>query len=650
MKITKTWHLFAPNVWAPVEVCAATVHLDAADAETPVGSLLATVDESLPERAELFPAPIAPEPPGPAGLVELLGQVALTLQAIARGPAGRFLLARAAADDAGSTLVIEARDPVLVVDCLEAAAAMLETLRVGGRPAAAAIRDQLVDRADDVCLGPSTMLIVDAAAARGIPWRRLGDLSLVQFGHGRRQRRIWTAETDQTPAIAEAISRDKQLTRQLLAAAGVPVPRGMLVESAAEAWRAAEAVSLPVVVKPLHGNHGRGVFLELTDRAGVEQAYAEAVAESRPGAAVVVEEHIPGIEHRLLVVGERMVACARGEHLHVSGDGRRTITALINAQLNNDPRRGRTETLPNKTIETDPGVRAELARQGLGPDSIPAAGRRVLVKRIGSHGPDVTDLVHPEIARIAVRAARTLGLDVAGIDLVATDVALPPVPQAARICEVNAGPQLLIHAQPSAGPPRPVGAEIVATLFAAGETGRIPVVALLGCRDADLPAMLAGRLEDAGLTAAVTGPAGKWIAGQRCSTADHATPAAARDALVAPDIDLLVCALDWQSIAAAGLPVDLIDLLVLGSLPERTAAAAGATVDDVVRLLVAAVPASGMIVCDAAPAWAADHARRGLADVVDAAALPGAGDLAARLTAVVMPRPDAPRRADAILR
>lgn len=649
MKISKTWHLFAPNVWATVEVCAATVHLDAADEETPAGSLLAAVDACLPERAGLFPAPI-----GPACLVELLGQVALTLQAIARSPAGRLLHVRPAAADAGATLVIEARDPVLVVDCLDAAAAMLDAVRAGGRPPAEALRADLVDRADDVCLGPSTMLIVDAAAARGIPWRRLGDLSLVQFGHGRRQRRIWTAETDRTPAIAEAISRNKQLTRQLLAAAGVPVPRGMLAASAAEAWRAAEAVGLPVVVKPLHGNHGRGVFLELGDRAGVEQAYAEAVAESHPGAAVVVEEHIPGIEHRLLVVGERMVACARGEHLHVTGDGRRTIAALIDAQLNNDPRRGRTETLPNKTIEPDAGVCAELARQGLGPDSIPEAGRRVLVKRIGSHGPDVTDLVHPEIARIAVRAARTLGLDVAGIDLVATDITLPPGPQTARICEVNAGPQLLIHAQPSAGPPRPVGDEIVATLFAAGATGRIPVVALVGCRDADLPAMLSSHLEAAGLTTAVTCASGKWVAGMNCSTADHATPAAARDALVAPDIDVLICELDWRSVAAAGLPTDQIDLLALGPLPDRTAAASAATVLDVVGLLVAAVPASGMIVLDDAPPWAVEHARRGLAGMVDAAALRGAGDHAARLAEIVASFPDAPtatpRRADAVLR
>ena len=636
MQISATRHLWAPNVWAAVEVCVATVRVDQAELAAPSTGRLDAVDAGLAERSELFPPPAS----GAAGLVELLGQLALTLQAIARGPAGRFLHVGGTAHSDVFQLAVEARDPVLVVDCLNAAAELLDTIRSGRQPAIDDVRARLVTRADDVCLGPSTMLIVEAAAARGIPWRRLGDLSLVQFGHGRRQRRIWTAETDRTPAIAEAISRNKELTRQLLAAAGVPVPRGMLAESAAEAWRAAETLGLPVVVKPLHGNHGRGVFLELRDRAGVEQAFSEATAESRPGAAVVVEEHIPGVEHRLLVVGERMIACARGEHLHVTGDGRRTIAALVEKQLNTDPRRGRAETLPNKTIEFDPSVRAELARQGLGPDSIPADGRRVLVKRIGSHGPDVTDLVHPEIAGIAVRAARTLGLDVAGIDLVATDVATPPGPQGARICEVNAGPQLLIHAQPSAGPPRPVGAEIVATLFAAGETGRIPLVAVVGCRAADLPVAVARRLEGAGLTTAVTCRAGKWVAGRCCSTAAHASPAAARDALVAPDIDLLVCELDWESVAAEGLPTERIDLLVLGPLPDRDAAAAcGTTVADVVRLLVAAVPAAGTIGIDGAAPWTADAARQGAASTLDVVTLPGADDAAGQLATVLIPSP-----------
>ena len=632
MKISTTRHLWAPNVWGTVEVCRATILLDPADRQPPAGELVARIDACLPERAQLFAAPAH----GPTGCVELLGQVALTLQAIARGPAGRLLRVCGTPGADVAELVVEARDPVLVGDCLHEAAAVLDAVRAGGRPDVGAIRAQLVERADDVCLGPSTMLIVEAAAARGIPWRRLGDLSLVQLGHGRRQRRIWTAETDRTPAIAEAISRDKQLTRQLLAAAGVPVPRGLLADSAASAWQAAEAIGLPVVVKPLHGNHGRGVSLELGDRAAVEQAYAAALAESRPGAPVVVEEFIPGVEHRLLVVGGQMVACARGEHLHVVGDGRSTIGELVESQLNTDPRRGLSETLPNKTIEFDPGVLAELARQGLGPDSIPAAGRRVLVKRIGSHGPDVTDLVHPEIARIAVRAARTLGLDVAGIDLVASDVALPPVPQAARICEVNAGPQLLIHAHPGAGPPRPVGDAIVATLFAAGDTGRIPIVAVVGCHSADMPGALARRLEAAGLVSGLTCAAGRWVSGRCCSTVTHASPASAREALVAPDIDVLVCELDWPGIADAGLPVDRIDLLVLGPLTDAPGAAASAGPADVVRLLVTAVPADGTIVLAGADPWAADLARRGAGRTLDIDALPGEGDSVERLAAVVI--------------
>lgn len=205
---------------------------------------------------------------------------------------------------------------------------------------------------------------------------------------------------------------------------------------------------------------------------------------------------------------------------------------------------------------------------------------------------------------------------------------------------MNAGPQLLIHAQPSAGPPRPVGAEIVATLFVAGETGRIPIVAIVGCRVADLPVAVGRRLEDTGLTTAITSSAGTWVAGRCCSTAPHASPAAARDALVAPDIDFLVCELDWESIAAEGLPTERIDLLVLGPLPDRTAATTcGTTVEDVVRLLVSAVPDSGTIVLDGADPWVADGARRGPARSLDVAALAGAGDVAARLATVVINPP-----------
>lgn len=206
-------------------------------------------------------------------------------------------------------------------------------------PAAVARLRALVD---SLCLGPSTACIVDAADDRDIPYIRLFEGNLVQFGYGSRQRRIWTAETDRTSAIAEGISRDKDLTKELLSTCGVPVPEGRLVQSAADAWEAAQDIGLPVVVKPYDGNHGRGVFTNLLTRDEIESAYAVAVDE---GSGVIVERFITGNEHRLLVVGDRMVAAAAGEPAWVTGDGVSTIEDLIGSQINTDPRRAAPKTI-----------------------------------------------------------------------------------------------------------------------------------------------------------------------------------------------------------------------------------------------------------------------------------------------------------------
>ena len=190
---------------------------------------------------------------------------------------------------------------------------------------------------DSLCLGPSTAHIVDAATARRIPSIRLSDGNLVQLGHGASQRRIWTAETDQTSAVGESIASDKDLTKSLLSACGVPVPQGRMVDSPADAWDAAKEIGVPVVVKPYDGNHGRGVSLNLMTRAEVEAAYHLA---ERKGDGVMVERFIAGNEHRLLVVGTRVVAAACGEAAWVTGDGEATVSALVDSQINNDPRRG----------------------------------------------------------------------------------------------------------------------------------------------------------------------------------------------------------------------------------------------------------------------------------------------------------------------
>ena len=199
----------------------------------------------------------------------------------------------------------------------------------------------------------------------------------------------------------------------------MPVPEGREVDSADDAWDAAEDIGVPAVVKPTDGNHGRGVFIDLTTKEEVAKAYAIAVEE---GSGVLVERSIQGIEHRLLVVGGKLVAANRSDLITITGDGKASVQSLIDSQINIDPRRGTTELHPLSIIRIDTAAKIELERQGLDADSVPAKGREVLIQRNANHAFDCTDEVHPETAQLVALAARVVGLDIAGIDLVCKDV------------------------------------------------------------------------------------------------------------------------------------------------------------------------------------------------------------------------------------
>lgn len=337
--------------------------------------------------------------------------------------------------------------------------------------------EKLRDLAQDLCLGPSTASMVLAADERTIPAIRLSQGNLVQFGYGAKQRRIWTAETDQTSAIAETISRDKGLTKEILETCGVPIPNGRAVDSAADAWEAAQDLGLPVVVKPVDGNHGRGVFINLETRLEIEAAYDVAVDE---GSGVLVERFIRGNEHRLLVVGGKLAAAAKGQTASVVGDGKQTVLELIASQINADPRRGRGEDQPLNPVRIDSAARLELTRQGFDSESVIPLGREVLIQRNGNVAFDCTDEVHPDVVAMAALAAKAVGLDIAGIDLVAEDISKPLHAQGGAIVEVNAGPGLLMHIKPAEGLSRPVGQAIIDHIFPAHENGTIPLVGVTG--------------------------------------------------------------------------------------------------------------------------------------------------------------------------
>ncbi len=488
----------------------------------------------------------------------ILEHVSLELQNLAGMPGG-FGKARQTSVRGVYKVVIRAWHEEVTRACLEAGRELV-LAAIEDRPFDVATSVEILrDMAESKLLGPSTGCIVDAATAkdRRIPAiRMLATGNLVQLGYGVRSRRIWTAETDRTSAIAETISRDKDLTKTLLESCGVPVPEGRMVSSASDAWEAAEEIGVPVVVKPYDGNHGRGVFTHLMTRDEVEAAYAAACDE---GSGVIVERFIYGSEHRLLVVGGKLVAAARGEVASVVGDGRSTINQLIESQLNSDPRRGAAEEFPLDLIDLEHNMvsRHEVARQGFTPDSVPPEGREVLIVRTGNHTCDITPLVHPSVAETASLAARIVGLDIAGVDLVCEDISRPLAEQRGAIVEVNAGPGLLMHIKPANGEARPVGRAIVEHLFPDGADGRIPVVGVTGSYGKTTVCRLVARLLTlSGKHTGLACSAGLYLDRRQAQKGDCATWEAARRILMNRAIEAAVFENGSDAILGDGLAYD----------------------------------------------------------------------------------------------
>ncbi len=553
----------------------------------------------------------------------ILEHVVIELLNLADMPTG-FGQTRSTSKAGVYRMVFRARDEQVARQALEEGHKLLMSAINGESFTAAAAVERIRERVDACYLGPSTACIVSAATDRRIPHMRLNGGNLVQLGHGARQRRIWTAETDLTSAIAEGIAREKDLTKSLLKACGVPVPEGVVVDSPEAAWEAAQDMGLPVVVKPTDGNHGRGVSLDLSKEDEVKAAYAVADAE---GSEVMVETFIRGNEHRLLVVGNQVVAAARGDTVSVVADGTSTVRQLIDAQANSDPRRGDAEDFPLSVIrpEEDGAVMLNLQRQGLTPESVPAAGREVVVQRNGNLAIDCTDDVHPEVAHTATLAARMVGLDIAGIDLVAQDISRPLHEQGGAVVEVNAGPGLLMHLKPAEGKPRPVGRAIVDHLFAPTLTdngefpGRIPLVGVAGSRDTHVVAgLVAWLLHLAGRHVGLASREGLFLNRRRVERGACAHFEAGRRLLINRSVDAAVFENGAESILRDGLAYDRCQVGVVTDLdlPDADRAAlAHFDVNDtdqlvkVLRTQVDVVLPEGCAVLNGADERVADLAR-----------------------------------------
>jgi cyanophycin synthetase len=459
---------------------------------------------------------------------------------------------------------------------------------------------------EDIRLGPSTGAIVQAAVQRGVPYRRLTEGSLVQFGWGHKQRRIWAAEIDRTSAVAESIAQDKDLSKQLLAAGGVPVPKGRPVDSADEGWRVAEAIGLPVVVKPRDGNQGKGVTVNIQARAHFDIAYRVASEIGQ----VMVEQFLPGHDFRLLVVGDKLVAASRRDPPFVIGDGQHTVRQLVDA-VNADPRRGDGHATSLTKIRLDDIAIARLDLQGLKPDDVPVAGQRVVLRNnanlsTGGTATDVTDDVHPDVAARAVAAARTVGLEICGVDVVCENVGIPLEAQRGGIVEVNAAPGLRMHLAPSFGKPRPVGEAIVERLYAPGDDGRIPVVAVTGTNGkTTVTRLTAHLLAAAGHRVGLTLTDGVWVEDHCIDTGDCSGPKSARKVLMHPDVDAAVLETARGGILREGLAFDRCQVAVVTNIGEGDHLGLNyiTTVDELAvlkRTIVANVAETGFGVLNAA--------------------------------------------------
>lgn len=473
----------------------------------------------------------------------------------------------------------------------------------------AAAVTQLRELVDTHCLGPSTAHIVEAATDRGIPHLRLSEGNLVQLGHGAAQRRIWTAETDQTSAIAEEIACDKDLTKSLLQSSGVPVPDGRVVTTAQEAWEAAQDIGLPVAVKPYNGNHGRGVSLDLSTQEDVEKAFVLALRKGESN--VIVEQFIPGNEHRLLVVGRRVVAAARGETAWVTGDGVANIIALANQQLNSDPRRGTTEDFPLNEVKPHESAEIilELERQGFTAYSVPAKGEKVLIQRNGNVAFDVTDDVHPSVAAVAALAARVVGLDIAGVDMVLDDASRPLSEQRGAVIEVNASPGLLAHLKPASGQPRPIGQAIIDHLFGVAQNpdklGRISVVGVTGTIHATPVArLISWLLHNKGQKVGLACRDGFYLGARRVNANDSTGWDAGQNLLINRSLDTVVFEHSSHRILTEGLAYDKCNVGVVTDIGDL-ASLAEFYIDDqdklfnVVRTQVDVILPHGTVVLNA---------------------------------------------------
>ncbi len=475
-------------------------------------------------------------------------------------------------------------------------------------------------QAGRTAFGPSTQAILDEAVARDIPWLRLNEHSLVQLGQGVHQQRIRATMTSKTSALAG----DKELTTRLLLQAGLPVPRSQAVRNADAAVAAGRRFGYPVVCKPLDGNHGRGVVLDIRSDDQLREAYDVAEAQSRRG-WVIVESFITGKDYRVLVIGGRMVALAERVPAHVIGDGVRTVHDLVE-DTNADPRRGVGHEKVLTRITVDDTAVKLVHDQGFAMDDVPPSGTKVLLSLTGNMSTggisiDRTMEAHPDNVEIAEEAARVVGLDVAGIDFICPDIAEPVREAGGAICEVNAAPGFRMHTHPTVGEPQYVAKPVVDLLFPPGAPSRIPIVAVTGTNGKTTTArMIAHVFKGMGHKVGMTSTDGIVVDERLVIRADASGPKSARMVLQNPRVDFAVFEVARGGILREGLGYERNDVaVVLNIAPDHLGLRGINTLEqlaEVKQVIVEAVPRNGYAVLNADDVLVRGMRRRCSGDVV----------------------------------
>ncbi len=403
-------------------------------------------------------------------------------------------------------------------------------------------RDSFIRYAQRRAFGPSTGSLVHAAEERGIPWIRLNRQSLVQFGHGKYQRRIQATTTGNTSNIAVELASDKEETNSILRDLGLPVPKQRLVRSSRDAKRAAERIGFPVVLKPLSGNHGRGVSINLKTTDEIEVAFDKA---REHGHNVIVESFLEGHDHRLLVVNGELVAASKRVPGHVVGDGKHTIEQLIDT-VNEDPRRGVGHEKVLTRLELDHQAERLMAKLGYDRNTVPKDGEIVYLRSTanlstGGTAIDVTDTIHPDNREMAIRTIKAIGLDIGGVDFLTKDITESFRETGGGICEVNAGPGFRMHVAPSEGTPRDVAGPVLDMLFPPDSPSHIPIAAVTGTNGKTTTSrMLAHILKMRGFTVGLTSTDGVYIDGQLSVPGDMTGPVSSKMILRDPSVDAAV--------------------------------------------------------------------------------------------------------------